>query len=284
MNSMKTHFYLLPLLATRLIAAEPSAPAAPAAPFVPQIPNNSSLTIRIKNKNDADDKAATEASAGQAGAMGGGKAVVLTQIQLDKSGNTRRIQRKWSGKKTDEVWWLGHLCLAEFPNQEGTTEISVIDSSSINGALVDTGRVSATLSSGGDYVKGDFPELSWIEPDMRVGNETKNEVEFHVYRMTGSVAPTKIKVDMTMPGSLKNAKSPDGDKATPAPAKVTITTVKEAWINASTKLPSKLIDGEQTWTYSYSSEPPNLTLPPECIKALQNYKAALEESKVRRLR
>ena len=281
MNSMKTHFYLLPLLATRLIAAEPSAPAAP---FVPQIPNNSSLTIRIKNKNDADDKAATEASAGQAGAMGGGKAVVLTQIQLDKSGNTRRIQRKWSGKKTDEVWWLGHLCLAEFPNQEGTTEISVIDSSSINGALVDTGRVSATLSSGGDYVKGDFPELSWIEPDMRVGNETKNEVEFHVYRMTGSVAPTKIKVDMTMPGSLKNAKSPDGDKATPAPAKVTITTVKEAWINASTKLPSKLIDGEQTWTYSYSSEPPNLTLPPECIKALQNYKAALEESKVRRLR
>jgi hypothetical protein len=278
---MKTHFYLLPLLATRLIAAEPSAPAAP---FVPQIPNNSSLTIRIKNKNDADDKAATEASAGQAGAMGGGKAVVLTQIQLDKSGNTRRIQRKWSGKKTDEVWWLGHLCLAEFPNQEGTTEISVIDSSSINGALVDTGRVSATLSSGGDYVKGDFPELSWIEPDMRVGNETKNEVEFHVYRMTGSVAPTKIKVDMTMPGSLKNAKSPDGDKATPAPAKVTITTVKEAWINASTKLPSKLIDGEQTWTYSYSSEPPNLTLPPECIKALQNYKAALEESKVRRLR
>ena len=281
MNSMKTHFYLLPLLATRLIAAEPSAPAAP---FVPQIPNNSSLTIRIKNKNDADDKAATEASAGQAGAMGGGKAVVLTQIQLDKSGNTRRIQRKWSGKKTDEVWWLGHLCLAEFPNQEGTTEISVIDSSSINGAIVDTGRVSATLSSGGDYVKGDFPELSWIEPDMRVGNETKNEVEFHVYRMTGSVAPTKIKVDMTMPGSLKNAKSPDGDKATPAPAKVTITTVKEAWINASTKLPSKLIDGEQTWTYSYSSEPPNLTLPPECIKALQNYKAALEESKVRRLR
>lgn len=281
MNSMKTHFYLLPLLATRLIAAEPSAPAAP---FIPQIPNNSSLTIRIKNKNDADDKAATEASAGQAGAMGGGKAVVLTQIQLDKSGNTRRIQRKWSGKKTEEVWWLGHLCLAEFPNQEGTTEISVIDSSSINGAIVDTGRVSATLSSGGDYVKGDFPELSWIEPDMRVGNETKNEVEFHVYRMTGSVAPTKIKVDMTMPGSLKNAKSPDGDKAAPAPAKVTITTVKEAWINASTKLPSKLIDGEQTWTYSYSSEPPNLTLPPECIKALQNYKAALEESKVRRLR
>ena len=281
MNSMKTHFYLLPLLATRLIAAEPSAPAAP---FVPQIPNNSSLTIRIKNKNDADDKAATESSAGQAGPMGGGKAAVLTQIQLEKSGNTRRIQRKWSGKKTDEVWWLGHLCLAEFPNQEGTTEISVIDSSSINGAIVDTGRVSATLSSGGDYVKGDFPELSWIEPDMRVGNETKNEVEFHVYRMTGSVAPTKIKVDMTMPGSLKNAKSPDGDKAAPAPAKVTITTVKEAWINASTKLPSKLIDGEQTWTYSYSSEPPNLTLPPECIKALQNYKAALEESKVRRLR
>lgn len=281
MNSMKTHLCLLPLLATRLIAAEPSAPAAP---FIPQIPNNSSLTIRIKNKNDADDKAATEASAGQAGAMGGGKAVVLTQIQLDKSGNTRRIQRKWSGKKTEEVWWLGHLCLAEFPNQEGTTEISVIDSSSINGAIVDTGRVSATLSSGGDYVKGDFPELSWIEPDMRVGNETKNEVEFHVYRMTGSVAPTKIKVDMTMPGSLKNAKSPDGDKAAPAPAKVTITTVKEAWINASTKLPSKLIDGEQTWTYSYSSEPPNLTLPPECIKALQNYKAALEESKVRRLR
>lgn len=281
MNSMKTHLCLLPLFATRLIAAEPSAPAAP---FIPQIPNNSSLTIRIKNKNDADDKAATEASAGQAGAMGGGKAVVLTQIQLDKSGNTRRIQRKWSGKKTEEVWWLGHLCLAEFPNQEGTTEISVIDSSSINGAIVDTGRVSATLSSGGDYVKGDFPELSWIEPDMRVGNETKNEVEFHVYRMTGSVAPTKIKVDMTMPGSLKNAKSPDGDKAAPAPAKVTITTVKEAWINASTKLPSKLIDGEQTWTYSYSSEPPNLTLPPECIKALQNYKAALEESKVRRLR
>ena len=281
MNSMKTHFYLLPLFATRLIAAEPSVPAAP---FVPQIPNNSSLTIRIKNKNDTDDKAATEASAGQAGAMGGGKAVVLTQIQIDKSANTRRIQRKWSGKKTDEVWWLGHLCLAEFPNQEGTTEISVIDSSSVNGAIVDTGRVSATLSSGGDYVKGDFPELSWIEPDMRVGNETKNEVEFHVYRMTGSVAPTKTKVDMTMPGSLKNAKSPDGDKAAPAPAKVTVTTVKEAWINASTKLPSKLIDGEQTWTYSYSSEPPNLTLPPECIKALQNYKAALEESKVRRLR
>jgi hypothetical protein len=278
---MKTHFYLLPLFATRLIAAEPSVPAAP---FVPQIPNNSSLTIRIKNKNDTDDKAATEASAGQAGAMGGGKAVVLTQIQIDKSANTRRIQRKWSGKKTDEVWWLGHLCLAEFPNQEGTTEISVIDSSSVNGAIVDTGRVSATLSSGGDYVKGDFPELSWIEPDMRVGNETKNEVEFHVYRMTGSVAPTKTKVDMTMPGSLKNAKSPDGDKAAPAPAKVTVTTVKEAWINASTKLPSKLIDGEQTWTYSYSSEPPNLTLPPEYIKALQDYKAALEESKVRRLR
>jgi hypothetical protein len=242
------------------------------------------LTIRIKNKNDTDDKAATEASAGQAGAMGGGKAVVLTQIQIDKSAKNRRIQRKWSGKKTDEVWWLGHLCLAEFPNQEGTTEISVIDSSSVNGAIVDTGRVSATLSSGGDYVKGDFPELSWIEPDMRVGNETKNEVEFHVYRMTGSVAPTKTKVDMTMPGSLKNAKSPDGDKAAPAPAKVTVTTVKEAWINASTKLPSKLIDGEQTWTYSYSSEPPNLTLPPEYIKALQDYKAALEESKVRRLR
>ena len=280
MNSMKTHFYLLPLLATRLIAAEPSAPAAP---FVSQIPNNSSLTIRIKNKNDTDDKAATEASAGQAGAMGGGKAVVLTQIQIDKSANTRRIQRKWSGKKTDEVWWLGHLCLAEFPNQEGTTEISVIDSSSVNGGIVDTGRVSATLSSGGDYVKGDFPELSWIEPDMRVGNETKNEVEFHVYRMTGSVAPTKRKVDMTMPGSLKNAKSPDGDKAAPAPAKVTVTTVKEAWINASTKLPSKLIDGEQTWTYSYSSEAPNLTLPPEYIKALQDYKAALEESKKRRL-
>jgi hypothetical protein len=61
------------------------------------------LTIRIKNKNDTDDKAATEASAGQAGAMGGGKAAVLTQIQLDKSGKNRRIQRKWSGGKIEEI-------------------------------------------------------------------------------------------------------------------------------------------------------------------------------------
>ena len=67
---------------------------------------------------------------------------------------------------------------------------------------------------------------------MRVGNETKNEVEFHDYRMTGSVAPTKLKVDMTMPESLKNANPPAGDKAAPAPANATVTTVKEAWINA----------------------------------------------------
>lgn len=279
MNSMKTHFFLLPLFAARLIAAEPPVPPAP---FSNQAPANSSFTIRIKSKEDRDEKAATDAPGVQGGVMATPKTKVLTQIQIDKSGSTRRIQRKWSGGKTVETWWLGHLCLAEFPNQQGTTEFAVINTAAPVG-LVDTGRLSASLASGGDYLEGDFPELSWIVPDMRVGNETKNEVEFHVYRMTGSVAPTKTKVDMTMPESLKNAKSPAGDKAAPAPANATVSTVKEAWINASTKLPSKLIDGEQTWIYSYVSEPPNLALPPECMKALQAYKAAIEASKKRRL-
>jgi hypothetical protein len=277
---MKTHFYLLPLFAARLIAAEPPVPPAP---FSNQAPANSSFTIRIKSKEGRDDKAATDAPGVQGGAMAAPKTKVLTQIQIDKSGTMRRILRKWSDGKSVETWWLGPLCLEEYLTKQGSREIHVIDTSPVQGAIIDTGRLSASLASGGDYLKGDFPELSWIEPDMRVGNATKNEVEFHVYRMTGSVAPTKTKVDMTMPESLKNAKSPAGDKAAPVPANATVSTVKEAWIKASTKLPSKLIDGEQTWTYSYSSEPPNLQLPPECSKALQAYKAALEDSKNRRL-
>ena len=280
MNSMKTHFFLLPLFAARLIAAEPPVPPAP---FSKQAPANSSFTIRIKSKEDRDDKAATDAPGVQGGVMATPKTKVLTQIQIDKSGAMRCIQRKWSDGKSAETWWLGPLCFQEYLTNKGSREIRVINSSPVQGAIIDTGRLSASLASGGDYLEGDFPELSWIEPDMRVGNETKNEVEFYVYRMTGSVAPTKTKVDMTMPESLKNAKSPAGDKAAPAPANATVSTVKEAWINASTKLPSKLIDGEQTWTYSYVSAPPNLQLPPECMKALQAYKAAIEASKKRRL-
>ena len=283
MNSMKTHYYLLLLLATRLIAAEPSAPAAP---FVSQIPNNSSLTIRIKNKNDTDDKAATEASAGQAGAMGGGKAAVLTQIQLDKSGKNRRIQRKWSGGKIEEIWWIGPLCLTPVPSEDGGTEIDLMNTAGPVG-LVDTVGLSAARVSGGDYLKSDFPELSWIQPDMRVNNVTKGETEYHVYRLTGAVTSVKRRVDMTMLKPSKNSKDPSEEKVAPAPAqeaaKVTVSTVKEAWINASNKMPYQLIDGEQTWTYSLSAESPDLALPPEYIKALQDYKAALEASKKRRL-
>ena len=115
------------------------------------------------------------------------KASVLSLIQIDKAGTTRRIIRKWSDGRKEEVWWVDHLCFAEFESSEGTKEIrvvdqgnkeiAVIDTSPVNGAILDTGRASAMLASGGDYVKGDFPELLWIKPEMRVNNEAKSETE-----------------------------------------------------------------------------------------------------------
>ncbi len=62
-----------------------------------------------------------------------------------------------------------------------------------------------------------------------------------------------------------------------------LTVIKEAWINASTKLPYKLIDGGSTWTYSFSADNASLSLPPSCNQALQNYMQAIESAKYRRL-
>ena len=289
---MKLPLYLLALLALNLSAAE-----TPPALFATLAPTNSSWTIRIKEKEEREEKPAADGPATQGGPMTAPKASVLSQIQIDKAGTTRRIIRKWSGGKKEETWWVDHLCFAEFESSEGTKEIkvidqgnkeiAVIDTSPVNGALLDTGRASALLASGGDYVKGDFPELLWIKPEMRVNNEAKSETEFRVYRMTANTAPAGQRVDPTLPKSLKTITDDPDEKNAPSSApkapKSIVTTVKEAWINASTKLPYKLIEGGSTWTYSFSSEPPTLQLPPAYAQALKDYKRALEAANHRRL-
>jgi hypothetical protein len=289
---MKPPLYLLALLALNLSAAE-----TPPALFAALAPANSSWTIRIKEKEDRDDTPAADGPATQGGPMTAPKASVLSLIQIDKAGTTRRIIRKWSGGKKEETWWVGHLCFAEFDSSEGAKEIrvvdegnkeiGVIDTTHVNGAIVDTGRASAMLASGGDYVKGDFPELSWITAEMRVNNETKSETEFRIYRITANTAPTRQRVDPTLPKSLKTITDDPADKNAPSSAtqapKSIVTTVKEAWINASTMLPSKLIEGGSTWTYSFASEPPSLQLPPAFAQALKDYKRAVEAANHRRL-
>jgi hypothetical protein len=289
---MKPPLYLLALLAINLSAAE-----TPPALYAALAPTNSSWTIRIKEKEDREDKPAADGPATQGGPMTAPNASVLSLIQIDKAGTTRRIIRKWSGGKKEETWWVGHLCFAEFESSEGTKEIrvidegkkevAVIDTTPVNGAILDTGRASALLASGGDYVKGDFPELSWIKPDMRANNETKSETEFRIYRMTANTAPTGQRVDPTFPKSLKTMTDDPDDKNAPSsatqPPKSIVTTAKEAWINASTKLPYKLIEGGSIWTYSFASEPPSLQLPPAFAQALKDYKRAVEAANHRRL-
>ncbi len=292
MNSMKPSLYLLPLLTLSLTAAE-----SPPALFAALAPANSSWTIRIKEKEDRDDKPAADGPATQGGSMTAPKASVLSQIQIDKAGINRRIIRKWSGGKKEEIWWVGHLCFAEFESSEGDKEIrvvdegkkeiGVIDTTPVNGAPLDTGRASAMIASGGDYVKGDFPELSWIKAEMRANNETKGETEFRVYRMTANTAPFRQLVDPTFPKWLKTITDDPNDKnapsSTPKTPKSMVTTVKEAWINASTKLPYKLIEGGSNWTYSFSSETQAHQLPPAFAQALKDYKRAIEAANHRRL-
>lgn len=289
---MKPPLYLLALLALNLSAAE-----TPSAPFAALAPANSSWTIRIKEKEDRDDTPAADGPATQGGPMSAPKASVLSLIQIDKAGTTRRIIRKWSDGKKEEVWWVGHLCFAEFESSEGDKEIrvvdegnkevGVIDTTPVKGAPLDTGRASAMIASGADYVQGDFPELSWIKAEMRANNETKGETEFRVYRMTANTAPAGQRVDPTLPKSLKTITDDPDEKNEPSSApkapKSIVTTAKEAWINASTKLPSKLIEGGSTWTYSFSYETQALQLPPTFAQALKDYKRAVEATNHRRL-
>ena len=205
---------------------------------------------------------------------------LLNHIQIDKAGNTRSILRKWSDGKSVETWWFGPLCFEEYLTSKGSKEIRVINTSPVPGAIVDTGRLSGSLASGGDYQQTDFPELSWIKADMLVGTEEKDETSYRVYRTSSTGSASLGFVDPTQPKSGKAAK-PSAESEIDAGQQKTVT--KEAWINATTKLPHKLVDGGSTWTYSFTNGNAVLQLPTRFAEALAAYKQALESAKYRRL-
>jgi len=275
---------LMLLLAPLLCAEPPTADTAQRTLFASQAPAQSSWTIQIKQKGNK--KSPTEVPAGtaaQGGSMIGSQPWALDQIQVDKTGAIRRIQRKWKDGRSAESWWQGPLCLAETPTQEGGSQVMVINTSSGTGGFMDTSALSASLASGGDYKTTDFPELSWIQPEMRVDTVSEGEVQYHVYRSSPtSAVSSKPMVDPTLREPLEPAKSAaegkviSSEQRAPAP-------VKEAWINAATKLPFRLIDGDSTWTYSFSRGSASLQLPASYGEALQKYKLAREAAKSRRL-
>jgi hypothetical protein len=265
-----------------------------------QAPANSSWTILIRRKEDRTAKAGAAApgmGAMQGGPMTGAKPSFLEQIQVEKAGTTRRILRKWSDGKLQDTWWIGPLCLAEFPKPDGPPDIIVIDTE-VSGGVIDTRGLSASLASGGDYKKNDFPELAWIEPSLLAGTETRNDKLYRVYRITATTAvPTKPRrrKDMTI---LKSLQSATGDakpaaqatttppaSASPSPGgtKTAVIVIKEAWIVASTGLPLSFTEGDDTWNYSFSPGSGSLQLPPRFDEAFRAYKQILEAAKHRTL-
>jgi len=289
---------LILLLAHSLLRAQQAPPPTPATkaptpPCMAQAPANSSWTILIRKKEDRAAKAGGAAQgmgAMQGGPMTGAKPSFLEQIQVEKAGTTRRILRKWSDGKVQDAWWIGPLCLAEFPTPDGPPDINVIDTAGPVG-LIDPALISAN-ASGGDYKKNDFPELAWIEPSLLAGTETRNEKLYRVYRITATTAmPTKSRrrKDMTI---LKSLQSATGDakpsaQATPSPspggAKMAVIVIKEAWIDASTGLPLSFTEGNDIWNYSFSSGSGSLQLPPRFEEALRAYKQDQESAKHRTL-
>lgn len=294
---------LVLLLAPSLLRAQQAPPPTPApkapAPCMAQAPANSSWTILIRRKEDRAAKAGGAAQgmgAMQGGPTTGAKPSFLEQIQVEKAGTTRRILRKWSDGKVQDAWWIGPLCLAEFPTPDGPPDINVIDTAGPVG-LVDPALIAANASGGG-YKKNDFPELDWIEPSLLAGTETRNDRLYRVYRITATTAvPTKPRrrKDMTI---LKSLQSATGDakpsaqatttppaSASPSPGgtKMAVIVIKEAWIDALTGLPLSFTEGDDTWNYSFSSGSGSLQLPPRFEEALRAYKQDQESAKHRTL-
>ena len=289
---MNKSILLLMLLSAPLLKAEPPATSSPnAAPFAVRAPSVCSWTIQIKQKGDRGDKPVETSAAGpQGGPLSAAQTPRLSQIQIDKAGSTRRILRKWTDGKVQDTWWLGTLCLAEFPSPDGPPYIDVINTAGPVG-LIDNAGLSSALASGGDYNRSDFPELAWIEPSLLAGTETKNDNLYRIYRITSATsAPAKPsrRKDLTMPKSLEpptdqSKPSAQETPATAVPGSTKTTVIKEAWIDASTGLPLSLTEGESTWSYSFSSGSTSLQLPTRFAEALQNYKQDLESAKYRRL-
>jgi len=266
MNSMR-HPTLIPiillfLMATLVGAQTPPAPKA-TPPCVSQAPAHSSWTILIKPKIDHSAKAAAapDMAGGSGGPTTGAKPTLLNQIQIDKADTIRRILRKWSDGKVAEAWWIGPLCLAEFPTQGGSgpPQVGMIDTAAPTaGPLLSSGDGSV-LASGGDYKNSDFPELAWVNPSLLVGTETRNENLYRVYRITDP-APSQ-----------------------PSSTKRDVTILKEAWIEDSSGLPLSLFDGQSVWSYTFSPGSDSLPLSPRFQDALRSYNEARESAKHRKL-
>ena len=270
-----THPTLFPIILLFLTASlvRAQTPPAPKAtpPCVSQAPAHSSWTILIKPKVDHSAKAGDAPDIGSVSA--GAKPTLLNQIQIDKAESMRRILRKWSDGKVAETWWIGPLCLAEFPTQGGSgpLQVGMIDTAApIAGPDLGSGTLDV-LASGGDYKNDDFPELAWINPSLLVGTETKNENLYRVYRIT---APS--------PSQPSNQTS-QTPLASPSATKRDVTVLKEAWIDAKSGLPLSLFDGQSVWSYTFSPGSDSLPLPPRFEDAFRSYREAHESAKHRKL-
>lgn len=275
--------------------AQASSPA-PKPPFVAKTPENCSWVVRIEPKGKSPKQEQPAPGAGPMAAGGAGPQVaVLEEIRVAKAANLRRIIRKWSDGKAEESWYLGRFLLAEMPNQEGGREIVVFDTDPEFKGLVDTTLLTLGTLSGGEFARGDFPELDWIQASHFAGIGSPDANPCFIYRLAGA-PPAKPgrREDLTMPESLKPKGSkksgakpakpaePASDSAASAPA-LSPEVLMEARIDCATKLPVSFEDIGHKRTYSFSMETPSLSLPPRFVDALEEYKAGLEAAKYRRM-
>lgn len=284
MNKKTLLVSLLALSGGPLCAQSTEGAPAPKPPFVAKAPDNSSWVVRFEPKK----KAAKQPEAGpQAGPMTGAgaapQASELEEIRVAKAGTTRRIVRKWSDGKAMDAWYLGPICLGEMPGQDGRLEVVVFDASGAAG-LVDTRPLTLGALSGADYSKGDFPEFNWIRAEHFAGIGSPDSNPYFIFRLTGAApASAPRRADLTMPESLRSKGSKSPAPSVPSAPPSVPAAVIEARIDCATKLPLSLDDGSHKRTYTFSMEPPQLTLPPRFDAALKEFRADLEAAKFRRM-
>lgn len=100
---------------------------------------------------------------------------------------------------------------------------------------------------------GDFPEFAWVKAENFMGTKTEGAKKYHVYAWT----PASIAMD------------PTGSSRQVAPARSGAQGGKtvEAWIDAETRLPARLVHPTFRRVYTFAKSSPSEALPSAEIRA-----------------
>ena len=199
---------------------------------------------------------------------------VITSVQVVKMADKRVVISNWSDGTKSERWLFDGLTLTTFP---GSSD-----------GFVEPPTQPPGMPPLETYTDTDFPEFGWIQanmyqPEPQEKDPSGQKQPHYFFRMvppeisaTRSKHPEKIfdsgnyTQQELLELTLRQANASD-----PQPMRSTL----QGWIDASTKLPIALDDGEYLKFYSFDPHPPtSLEIPAQIAKILAERKAFSDQS------